>query len=87
MRKLQTSDGTETRIFSIHKSFPSSIPYPPHAATLPSPQMDASTAPPLPDTGFRNPIIALAAALIRAILYLLNVVRRLVAFVTISIPT
>ncbi|KAJ9115517.1 hypothetical protein QFC22_005277 [Naganishia vaughanmartiniae] len=42
---------------------------------------------PLPETGFRNPIIALAAALIRAILYLLNVVRLLVAFVTISIPT
>ncbi|KAJ9102995.1 hypothetical protein QFC19_004553 [Naganishia cerealis] len=48
--------------------------------------MDVQTAP-LPDAAFHNPIIALAAALIRAILYLLNVVRLLVAFVTITIPT
>lgn len=33
------------------------------------------------------PLVALAAALIKAILYLLNIVRLLVAFLTITIPT
>lgn len=33
------------------------------------------------------PLFALAAALVKAILYLLNVVRLLVAFLTITIPT
>ncbi|GHJ83736.1 hypothetical protein NliqN6_0138 [Naganishia liquefaciens] len=46
--------------------------------------------PPPASQGVGNPLVplmALAAALIKAILYLLNVVRLLVAFVTITIPT
>ena len=50
--------------------------------------MDRPTPP--PETGVGSPhvpLIALAAALVKAILYLLNVVRLLVAFLTITIPT
>lgn len=51
--------------------------------------MDPPTASP-PESGVGSPLvplIALAAALVKAILYLLNVVRLLVAFLTITIPT
>ncbi|KAJ9098511.1 hypothetical protein QFC20_005937 [Naganishia adeliensis] len=51
--------------------------------------MDPPTAPPS-ESGVGSPLvplIALAAALVKAILYLLNVVRLLVAFLTITIPT
>lgn len=34
-----------------------------------------------------NPIVALAAAIIRAFLYILRAVRLIVAFVTLTIPT
>lgn len=57
-------------------------------------QHDRSTmdppAAPSGDAGVGSPLvplIALAAALVKAILYLLNVVRLLVAFLTITIPT